>query len=1179
MTIAIRSSAFAASMLVFLVFAALASAQDPPAPTPPPVTCADWGSYRFFELALPDTVAACLAAGADPAAPVDSYFGTPLHHAARAVANTILIDHLLAGGGDANARDRRGRTPLHEAARANPNPGVIAALLASGADVNARDLRGTTPLHDAARLNRNPRMNSNPEVIRALLDAGADVNARDDRDNTPLRAAWQNAWAEPRINSEAVTLLLGAGADPLALNQRGEAAGPGACQNWQLAVFARTASSADYAACVEAGTDLNARDESGFSVLHHATVITDTAVTTLLLEAGADPSARSHDDHTPLHFALRHHNNAIAAVLVRAGANVNVSENDEITPLHLAVYDEAVTTLLLEAGADVHARANQRTALHRAETAGVVDVLLAAGADINATGRFGTPLMTSIRSFGRNSGDSLSEVIGRLLARGADPNERSRIGQTALHATAFAGPAAITALLDAGADPLLGDINGETLLHTLAKYTSVGLTRIPLLLDAGVDVDLPNNNGETPLHLAAGEGRAGANVALLLEAGADPGLRTAEGDTPLHSAVAALRPDSSTIAALVAAGADINARNELGRTPAQLAWMGGHSQVVDQLLALGAGPVAGDETGGAAELGCDWGDHNSIAVFPVASVRGCVEAGTPLDAQGDYGDPPLHELAGSRSHGPRTLEILAVLLEAGVDVNGRDDFDRTPLHTIAGAFPAGTGAGTVAFARALLDAGAEVNARDRLGRTPLHAATSSRREGLGDSLVVLLVEAGAEVNGRTETGITPLHLALNHTATATTLLELGADPAAVDDSGRVADPVSCENFVTPGFFALATPDIVAGCIEERVSVNVMVSAAQSNDAIGLYGSRPFHTAAKSARDPATITALLEAGAALHGRDLNDRTPLHQAAESGTPAIVRTLLEAGARVDMRASGFDVDWGWDWTPLHLAAESNPDPEVVRVLLEAGADASARAYYGQTPLHLAAANENPAVVALLLEAGADVNAREWMGRTPLHAAAAGNNNPAVIDLLLEAGADLQAVGSHAEEYVRIYSPLDGVTPLHEAAASNSNPAVVTALVQAGAEVDTGRPPDAAPVPIEHAGTFLTVNAIRNIRDPGQTSPLHMAALRNRNPAMVEALVALGADMELRGRDGRTALHMAARSKPSAFMALLALGADDAAVDDEGLTPWDYAKDNKALHGLPEVRRMREEDARGVR
>ena len=58
-----------------------------------------------------------------------------------------------------------------------------------------------------------------------------------------------------------------------------------------------------------------------------------------------------------------------------------------------------------------------------------------------------------------------------------------------------------------------------------------------------------------------------------------------------------------------------------------------------------------------------------------------------------------------------------------------------------------------------------------------------------------------------------------------------------------------------------------------------------------------------------------------------------------------------------------------------------------------------------------------------------------------------------------------------------------------------------------------------------------------------------------------------------------MAARSNAHAFLALLALGADDTAVDDEGLTPWDYAKDNEALHGLPEVRRLREEEARGVR
>ena len=1179
MTIAIRPSTIAAMVLALLV-AVPASAQDPPERAPAKVTCADWGSFTFFRLASPDTVFACIAAGADPGTPVDTYRGTPLHHAARAVSDTVLISLLVAGGGDVDSQDLRGRTPLHEAARANLNPGVIMALLAAGADVNARDLRGATPLHEAVRLNleRRTTPNPNPEVVTALLRGGADVNARDDRLNTPLHGAWGNpptvyVWRDPWVNAEVVSLLLAAGADPLARNRRGEAADPGVCRNWQLAMFALVAASADYAACVEAGSDLNARDENGHTVLHHATLNTDTAVIQLLLEEGADPSVASYDNRTPLHFALRRRNKAVSAILVRAGADVNTVASDSITPLHLAAYDEAMTLLLLEAGADVHAQDLRGTALHRAETTGVVDALLDAGADINALSRFGTPVRASLR------GDSLSEVTIRLLERGADPNARRAGGRTPLHGATLAGPAVISLLLGAGADPLLGDRTGETLLHTLARYsTSQGSVTIPLLLDAGVDIDLPTHNGETPLHLAAGARNSG-NVALLLDLGAGPALRTTEGDTPLHSAMSAFRPDSNSIAALVAAGADINARNESGRTPVQLARQGGHTQAVDLLVALGAESVAGDERGGPVDVACDWGDMRFLAVIPMASLRGCLEAGTPLDARDRSGDVLLTGLASRYSHGPGTLAMLAAFLEAGVDVNGRDNTGRTPLHSVAGAAFSFNGGGVVSFARALLDAGADVNARDRRGQTPLHTAANSNREGIGDSLVVLLVEAGADINARTEIGATPLHLAVNHPATAAALLELGADPTLVDDSGYVADPVHCQNFVTRSFFALATPATVARCIEEGANVNVAVSDGLSRFATDPYGPRPLHTAAESAHDPATITVLLEAGAALHGRNEEDYTPLHHAAEKGTPAIVRTLLEAGARVDMRASGHGVDARWDWTPLHLAARNNPDEEVVRVLLEAGADANARAYYGQTPLILAAGNANPAVTTLLLEAGADVNAREWMGRTALHAAASSNESLAVIDLLLEADAELQAAGSRAEGYMRIGYRLGGVTPLQAAAASNRNPAVVAALVRAGADMDTGRPLGVAAVPIKRVGRFRAEIGIMNITDAGQMSPLHLAATRNPNRAIIEVLVALGADLELRGRDGRTALHMAARSNGHAFLALLALGADDTAVDDEGLTPWDHAKDNEALHGLPEVRRLREEEAKAVR
>lgn len=62
----------------------------------------------------------------------------------------------------------------------------------------------------------------------------------------------------------------------------------------------------------------------------------------------------------------------------------------------------------------------------------------------------------------------------------------------------------------------------------------------------------------------------------------------------------------------------------------------------------------------------------------------------------------------------------------------------------------------------------------------------------------------------------------------------------------------------------------------------------------------------------------------------------------------------------------------------------------------------------------------------------------------------------------------------------------------------------------------------------------------------------------------------MELRDRMGRTALHIAAQNNHLSFPTLLGLGADPDVVDDAGKTPMEYAKFNKALHGLPEVRRL---------
>ncbi|MDE2875234.1 MAG: ankyrin repeat domain-containing protein [Gemmatimonadota bacterium] len=359
---------------------------------------------------------------------------------------------------------------------------------------------------------------------------------------------------------------------------------------------------------------------------------------------------------------------------------------------------------------------------------------------------------------------------------------------------------------------------------------------------------------------------------------------------------------------------------------------------------------------------CDWSDYSFFDAATVESVRGCIEAGTPLDSRNEYGDPPLHRL-GVGFRGDATIAMVRLFLEAGADVNERTEHGSTPLHSAANTPPAGN-----AVASALLERGADVNARNDLGRTPLHSAAASWSND-NDAMVSLLVRAGADVNARTGRGETPLHLAVReeNPAVTTRLLELGADPAARTDSGMVADPFSCEHWNTPVFFALADAEQVSGCIAAGSDVHARTERSRAVE----DGSTPLHMAFVVASDTAVIPVLLRAGADIHARDSDNYQPIHRAAQHRSAAMVRMLLQAGAEVDARAKGYHIHYGWDWTPLHMAAADNADPEVTAVLLEAGADLHARGYEGETPLSQAAGNDNPAVAALLLEAGADVHA----------------------------------------------------------------------------------------------------------------------------------------------------------------------------------------------------------------
>lgn len=175
------------------------------------------------------------------------------------------------------------------------------------------------------------------------------------------------------------------------------------------------------------------------------------------------------------------------------------------------------------------------------------------------------------------------------------------------------------------------------------------------------------------------------------------------------------------------------------------------------------------------------------------------------------------------------------------------------------------------------------------------------------------------------------------------------------------------------------------------------------------GQQPEETTQSASGGPAEAPNVADAFAA----DAVGRTRLHQAAEKGYTAQVRSLLAAGADVNARDKYGD-------TPLHLAA-SQGRQKVVELLLAHGADATLPGRWSSTALHHTAGHQKdlPEMASLLLSHGADVNARDAREDTPLHNAAEGCH-PKMVELLLAQGADAHAKNCeghiplrHADEF----------------------------------------------------------------------------------------------------------------------------------------------------------------------
>lgn len=221
-------------------------------------------------------------------------------------------------------------------------------------------------------------------------------------------------------------------------------------------------------------------------------------------------------------------------------------------------------------------------------------------------------------------------------------------------------------------------------------------------------------------------------VSTLLDAGADLSATFGhEGSQAIHTAGRyAKNPD--TVQLLLAAGADVNARDDDGWIPLHYAARCNHNLEILQVLIDAGANVNALTTHGVTPLHCAARYRTSEGVTKALSL-----ANADINAQNIHYRTPLHVAAGSND----SIDVIRALIKANADANAT---------TVGGTSPLGDSAfnENPNICRELLTAGANPNHRDTIGRTALHRAVECGNK----AVVSHLLESGADPQAMSEDG-------------------------------------------------------------------------------------------------------------------------------------------------------------------------------------------------------------------------------------------------------------------------------------------------------------------------------------------------------------------------------------------------------------------------------------------
>ncbi|MCG8340757.1 MAG: ankyrin repeat domain-containing protein, partial [Cytophagales bacterium] len=1039
---------------------------------------------------------------------------------------------------DVNGKSKDEVTPLYKACEEGYGEIVDILLSQRGIDINLQSGSRGTALHAAA-------MNNQVDIVKKLLSkSDIEANVKNSEGETPLHVA-----AQEGHDGIVKALLSKRGIEANAQNSEGETPLYVGVKGGYINVV--VVFKGNGKVDVSKGKSFReGGEEKTETPLEYAlnNIATRRGIVALLI------NERDLADNTPLIDMIKKGKTVVALQIIQEGGDVDLTGHQKRTPLHWAAErgDVAVVKALLEKTRKIHVKDNEgATPLDLAianNHQAVVDLLLdKQDQDGN------TPLNKAIE-------EGNIDKAKALLEAGANPSlaNDSSPRKTPLHNAVEQGdPTLVEELLDQGANVNKKDENGRTPLHdaVLKKDEEV----VNALLDGKADVTIKDNDGQSPIDLAEG------NIKDLLEAHDNSTNEVdKDGNTQLIKAVK--EEDLAKVKELLDKGAKANLDDLEDRKPLHWAAAGGNVAIVEELLNNGA-QVNVKDNKTRTPL------HNAAAQGNKEVIEALLGKGAKVNAQDENRRTPLHDAAAAGNK-----DAVEALLGGGADVNAEDKDGNTPLQLATqqaiidllvnlkdenGDTPLfkAIKEGRVARVEDALDKGADVNLVDSDNQTPLHCAAA----GGYAEIVQMLLAQGAPVDAQDSKKQTPLHCAAagGYAEIVQMLLDEGADHTAEDDNGKTPLALTDDMDVTEKLIDLQDD-------EGKTALMRVIEGGRREEAFALIakgadvtipdkeGNTPLHSAVEKDDREMVNKILSKSGVNTSARNSKGETPLLVGIKIGVQEeIIEALID---RWDLKGD----------TPLTDAIE-NGSVEEVEALINAGASLSLTDNESNTPLLRAVKKDIKDIAVALAMARAileknntTVNQGDAKGKPPLSYAVEKRLTApedkkaeaiALVNLLLANGADVNAKDDTGESPKDIVSG-KGDPDLEKEIEEHDKAVDPTINEQDPSDGSTGLIRAVKAGAIDEVNRLLAAGADVNLKDKEGKGPLHWA-IQGGNQAIIDALLGVESiEVDSPDKKGQTPLHYAAVQGDQASIAkLLSKGAPVNRRDDKGRTALHYA------------------------